>query len=208
MEAGYHVIGVDSEPQPEYIGDEFVQGDALEYIASADLSDVDAIHASPPCQAYSALKHRHKTAQHPDLIPATREALIKTGRPYVIENVVGAPLIEPTLLCGAMDEFPELRVIRHRLFESNCQIPQPEHRPHPLVVTNDKRKPHYRKLDPATDYVGVYGGNQGATVADDRDAMGIEWMTKKRLNQAIPPAYTRYIGSHLREYRSDLKARI
>ncbi|MBS1863033.1 MAG: DNA cytosine methyltransferase [Actinobacteria bacterium] len=205
QEAGFEVIGVDVDPQPEYVGDQFVQMDALEFLDRLRYTlhldtVVAAIHASPPCQRYSQMLHGKPELQekHPDLIEPTREALIKTGRPYVIENVEGAPLLEAVTLCGSMEIFHELRVLRHRQFETNWELPQPEHpATHPLVVTMDKRKSHYGKLDPDKDYVGVYGGGQGCSVAQARDAMGIDWMNKAHLNEAIPPAFTKYVGEHL-----------
>lgn len=113
------------------------------------------------------------------------------GRPYVIENVDGAPMIEPSVLCGTM--FPGLRVIRHRLFESSVRLTPPVHGAHPLVFTHDKRKAHHGKLDQNTAFVQVTGGGN-ATVENKRAAMGIDWMTGAELNEAIPPAYTRFIG--------------
>jgi DNA (cytosine-5)-methyltransferase 1 len=94
--------------------------------------------------------------------------------------------------------FPELSVIRHRVFESNVPLTAPEHKPHPLVYTRDKRKAHYGKLDEATSFVSVNGGGN-CSVARAREAMGIPWMTKAELNEAIPPAYTEYIGRQLLE---------
>jgi DNA (cytosine-5)-methyltransferase 1 len=119
--AGFDVVGVDIEPQPRYPF-RFVQADALEFLA-AHGREFDAIHASPPCQKYCALRHLAKTEDYPDLIPETRELLEATGRPWVIENTPGAPLRSPLILCGTMFRLrtncgAELR--RHRLFESNC----------------------------------------------------------------------------------------
>jgi DNA (cytosine-5)-methyltransferase 1 len=112
----------------------------------------------------------------------------------VIENVEGAPLVNPTWLCGT--QFPELRVIRHRGFESNVVIPSLPHGKHPLVFTHDKRKAHYGRLNQDTSFVQVTGGGN-CTIANARDAMGIDWMTKDELNEAIPPAYTEYVGDFL-----------
>lgn len=189
--AGFDVVGVDIEPQPNYPF-EFHQADALEF----PLDGFDAIHASPPCQAYSVLQKRNG-GTYPELIEPTRARLAATGVPYIIENVIGAPLIDPIMLCGTM--FPELRVIRHRLFElSGLTVPQPDHPKHPLVYTYDKRKAHYGKLDEWKDFVQVTGGGN-CTVAAAKDAMGIDWSgTKKELNEAIPPAYTEFIGRRLK----------
>ena len=118
--AGFYVVGVDIEPQPRYCGDEFVQADALEYLAQHG-HEFDVIHAGPPCQAYcKAATSWWPEREWPDLIPATQEALRETGKPYVIENVPGAPLRNPLLLCGTM--FPPLKIVRHRLFECNPPI--------------------------------------------------------------------------------------
>ena len=116
--AGFEVVGVDIAPQKHYPF-EFHQADALEYLAQHG-AEFDAIHASPPCQRYSAITHAKRTENnYPDLIPSTREALIKCDRPYVIENVPRAPLINPLILCGTMFD---LHVIRHRLFEMSNSI--------------------------------------------------------------------------------------
>lgn len=191
--AGFEVVGVDVNPQPNFPF-EFIQADAL----TLDINFIrsfDIIHASPPCQSYSDLAKRNGNADKwPRLVEPVRELLISSGRPYIIENVEGAPLIYPAILCGTM--FPGLRVIRHRLFESNFPIYPPAHRRHPLVHTFDKRKAHYGKLDQNTAFVQVTGGGN-CSVANARDAMGIDWMTKGELNEAIPPAYTEFIGGEI-----------
>jgi DNA (cytosine-5)-methyltransferase 1 len=167
-------VGIDIEPQSNYPF-EFLQADALA-LDDTFLRSFDVIHASPPCQSYSDLAKRNRNAHEwPRLIEPVRELLISSGRTYVIENVQGAPLLDPLVLCGTM--FPELRVIRHRLFESNVQLTAPDHGRHPLVFTHDKRKSHYGKLD--------------------QNTMGIDWMTKAELNESIPPSYTRHIGKQL-----------
>jgi DNA modification methylase len=154
----------------------------------------DAVHASPPCQAHSDLQKQNKRS-YPDLDRPDRELLHQTGLPYVIENVEGAPLIDPITLCGTM--FPGLRVIRHRLFESNFAITAPAASgKHPLVFTHDKRKAHYGKLDQDTAFVQVTGGGN-CTVANKLDAMGIDWMTGAEVNEAIPPAYTEHLGHQI-----------
>ncbi len=197
-DAGFDVVGVDIEPQPNYPF-KFWQHDALAFLQldwpQRVADSFDAIHASPPCQAYSDLQKQNKR-DYPDLIPELRERLVATGLPYVIENVEGAPLQDPIMLCGTM--FPELRVIRHRLFESNIPLLAPEHGKHPLVFTHDKRKAHYGLLDQDESFVQVTGGGN-CTVANKRDAMGIDWMTGKELNEAIPPAYTEHVGRQLLE---------
>lgn len=191
--AGFDVIGVDIEPQPRYPF-AFIQADVLK-LSPAILRSVDAIHASPPCQRYSDLAKRNGNAhEHPDLIAPTRAMLKASGKPYIIENVEGAPLIDPITLCGTM--FPPLRVLRHRLFESNVRLFAPEHHDHPLVFTHDKRKAHYGKLNQDEDFVQVTGGGNCSKAAAS-DAMQIDWMTKEELNQAIPPVYTQHLGNIL-----------
>jgi DNA (cytosine-5)-methyltransferase 1 len=209
QQAGFEVIGVDVEPQPNYCGDTFIQADALE-VAEAlakhgalfcgpglKILTFDAIHASPPCQAHTDLQKQSKRT-YPELIGPTRELLKATGLPYVIENVEGAPLIDPVKICGA--SIPGLRVIRHRLFESNFPlqgIPCPDR--HPLVFTYDKRKPHYGQLDQDASYVQVTGGGN-CSVANKLDAMQINWMTGKEVNEAIPPAYCKHVGDQLMQH--------
>jgi DNA (cytosine-5)-methyltransferase 1 len=191
--AGFDVVGVDLNPQPNYPF-AFLQTDALS-LDSKFISTFDAIHASPPCQSYSDLAKRNGNADAwPRLIDPIREVLIRSGLPYIIENVEGAPLRNPTVLCGTM--FKGLRVIRHRLFETNFPILTPKHGTHPKVHTFDKRKAHYGKTNDMVDFVQVTGGGN-CTIAAARDAMGIDWMTKNELNEAIPPAYTRLIGKQL-----------
>ncbi len=186
--AGFEVVGVDLYPQPHYPF-EFHLADAMTY----PLDGFDVIHASPPCQRFSDLARRNGNADDwPDLIEPTRDRISRCT--YVIENVEGAPLIRPIVLCGTM--FPELRVIRHRLFESNVDLTVPSHGKHPLVFTHDKRKAHYGRLDQDASFVQVTGGGN-STVANARAAMGIDWMTKNELNEAIPPAYAEWIGRQL-----------
>ncbi|MCY3808465.1 MAG: DNA cytosine methyltransferase [Gemmatimonadetes bacterium] len=190
--AGFEVVGVDSAPQPRFPY-AFVQADAMQ-LDPRFLASFDAIHASPPCQAYSDLAHRNGNADDwPRLIEPVRDMLVATGKPYVIENVEGAPLRNYIVLCGTM--FPGLRVLRHRLFETNFIIPVPPHGRHPLCHTRDKRKRHYGTTDEMRDYVTVTGGGN-CSIAAARDAMGIDWMTKKEINEAIPPDYTEYVGRY------------
>ncbi len=196
--AGFRVIGVDSEPQPNYCGDRFVQADALalleRMLAGGTFGFIDAVHASPPCQRHSNLQRR-TGREYPELIAPTRKLLAEWGIPYVIENVEGAPLIDPVTICGA--SLPGLRVIRHRLFEASFPLEGvscPTR--HPLVFTYDKRKGHYGELDQDISYVQVTGGGN-CTVANKLDAMGIDWMTGAEVNEAIPPDYTRHVGEYL-----------
>lgn len=212
--AGFYVVGVDIENQPHYAGDEFIQGNALDFKFSQTEEFVggsvdaypeccdrcgldwdrhfDFVWASPPCQRYSDLAKRNGNADRwPDLIAPMREKLKKYGGSYTIENVEGAPLLDPVVLCGTM--FPGLRVLRHRLFESNWKLIAPAHPAHPLVHTFDKRKSHFGRTDEWRDFVQVTGGGN-CTLAAAKAAMGIDWMTKAEINEAIPPAYSEYIG--------------
>jgi DNA (cytosine-5)-methyltransferase 1 len=192
--AGFDITGVDLSPQPNYPFP-FIQADAL-HLTDDFLKSFDAIHASPPCQSYSDLAKRNKNADKwPRLVEPVRKMLQKTGLPYIIENVEGAPLISPIVLCGTM--FPRLRVLRHRLFEANFHIKTPAHKTHPKVHTFDRRKSHFGKTDEWKDYVQVTGGGN-CTLAAAKDAMGIKWkITKGEINESIPPAYTAFIGSQL-----------
>lgn len=193
-QAGFDVVGIDIAPQPRYPF-QFVQDNALTWLGD-DLAGFDVIHASPPCQGYSDLRHR-TGRDYPKLIETVRDALERSGKPYVIENVEGAPLRDPVMLCGTM--FAGLRVLRHRLFESNLPLAAPSHHNrHPRVFTHDKRKAHYGKLDQNTAFVQVTGGGN-CSIANARDAMKIGWMNKAELNEAIPPAYTRWVGGQLLE---------
>lgn len=193
--AGFGVIGVDIEPQPNYPF-EFIQADALDI----DLRKfgADALAASPPCQRFSDLAKRNKNGHEwPDLIAPMRRKLIASGLPYAMENVDGAPLLNPVVLCGTM--FPGLRVLRHRGFEVNFDLTAPPHRKHPKVHTFDKRKSHFGKTDEMRDFVQVTGGGN-CRLAAARDAMGIDWMTKSEINEAIPPAYTEHVGRALMKH--------
>src|ERR1700704_6385579 len=159
--AGFDVVGVDIEAQPNYPF-EFVQGNAMRWLAEwgSVPTMFDAIHASPPCQAYSDLQRRTGRS-YPELIEPVRELLIANGLAYIIENVEGAPLIDPPMLCGTM--FSGLRVLCHRLFETNFPTEAPPHRKHPLVFTHDKRKAHHGNLDQNESFVQVTGGGNCST---------------------------------------------
>ena len=183
-QAGFEVVGVDIEPQRRYPFD-FVQGDVLA-LTPDFLAGFDAIHASPPCQAHS-LAQRIQSREHPDLVEPTRKLLRASGRPYVIENVEGAPLIEPVTLCGSM--FHGLKTYRHRLFELSFPLNQPAHPPHVAPTRKMGRPPE------AGEFMHVVGNFSG--VAQAREAMGIDWMSRDELREAIPPAYTRFLGEHL-----------
>jgi len=198
--AGFEVVGVDIRPQPNYPF-EFVQADALDYLhvhedwlgkGIPEMGDFDAIHASPPCQAYSVTASLHG-AEHPDLVGPTRQLLEETGLPYVIENVVGAPLLNPVRLCGSSFG---LGVRRHRLFEvypTLGLVPPCAHylQPEPIDVTGTG--------GPAGREPGQRGGihRKPRNLEEAQTAMGIDWMSRLELSQAIPPAYTELIGHQL-----------
>lgn len=191
--AGFDVVGVDIHPQPNYPF-EFQRADALEYIlelAGYANGLYDVIHASPPCQHYSSLltTMEHKRADHPDLVDDTRRLLKKTGLPWVIENVYGAPLARGSaMLCGAMFG---LRTYRHRWFESDSLLLSPSHNRHKIKSDKgSRRKEHFL----AGGFISVVG-NVGSYCGPA--AMGIDWMTGKELSQAIPPAYTEFIGRQI-----------
>lgn len=183
--AGFDVTGVDIKPQPRYPF-KFIQADALEY----PLEGFDFIWASPPCQRYTMAQNAAKNAHaHPDLIPPIRERLQKTMLPYVIENVVGAPLKNPALLCGLSFA---TKVRRHRLFECSFGILTP-----PCQCSGQ-------------DYFVIFGhecrnrrhgepAGRKNRIAIGREAMGINWMTRGELSEAIPPAYSEFIGKQAME---------
>lgn len=182
------IVGVDIKPQPRYPF-RFVLADALECHTLPQ--GFDAIHASPPCQSFSKtraiVRGKGLTCKGLDLIEATRERLLRRGIPYVIENVPGAPLLSPITLCGTMFG---LRVYRHRLFESSVLLLSPSDGAHRHTTGS------HRGYSANTPFITVGGNNynreQGA------QAMGIDWpMTRAELSQAIPPAYTEFIGKQL-----------
>jgi DNA (cytosine-5)-methyltransferase 1 len=183
-QAGFEVVGVDIAPQKRYPF-EFIQANVMG-LDIEFLRSFDAIHASPPCQAYSKAQRLQKN-DHPDLVIPVRRKLAETGLPWVIENVPGAPLFPTITLCGAM--FPGLRVYRHRIFASSFTIYPPQHPPHdaPQVKMG-------RRISQG-DFIQVVGNFSGAEYA--REAMGCPWMTRDELREAIPPAYTKFIGEQL-----------
>lgn len=190
--AGFtEIVGVDINPQPRYPF-EFVQGDAIEYVRRYGHL-FDAIHASPPCQAFTAAR-TIRGNDHPDLLGPTRRALLDIGRPYVIENVPGAPLIEPVWLEGTLFG---LQTYRRRGFECSFGIEQPVIPPR--VAPN---APMGRRVKPG-EFILCVGNFSGAE--EGRRAMGIDWMTRNELSQAIPPAYTEYIGRQLIRHLAGLR---
>jgi DNA (cytosine-5)-methyltransferase 1 len=179
--AGFEVHGVDCEPQPDYPF-HFVQADAR----AVDLSSYDFIWASPPCQGFTAYKRRKNHVRpRENLIPEVRAMLRKARKPYVIENVVGAPLLSPYLLCGSMFG---LDVQRHRIFETSFPIRE-------LTCNHKIWTPRFK---PATNRTNlrktVEVGVWRIPLAVQQQAMGIDWMPLAKLSQAIPPAYAEYLA--------------
>jgi DNA (cytosine-5)-methyltransferase 1 len=207
--AGFDVIGVDIAPQPHYPF-RFAQADALkalqalltgEFVHFGDhglvrMDSFDAIHASPPCQAYSRAQ-KLRGREHPDLVGPTRELLLATGLPYVIENVPGAPLIDPVVLEGQM--FEGLRTQRKRCFETNWPLEVPTMRsPRPAPNTKMGRRPK------PGEWVHVVGNCNGIAIC--REAMNISWMNRDELSQAIPPPYTELVGKALLAHLAQVSA--
>lgn len=191
--AGFEVTGVDIAPQPRYPFT-FIQADALEYLAVHG-HEYDVIHASPPCQSYSEMKH-FTSGHYPKLIEPVRVLLQEFGKPYVIENVRGAArdLRAPIMLCG--HQFG-LKTYRHRYFEVRPFMLVPGHIKHPEVCPRSGRG-----RSPKFGFISVTG-NGGAPNLEmpyldyARLAMGIDWMNREELSESIPPAFTEYIGAHL-----------
>lgn len=190
QEAGYFVVGVDIKPQPNYSGDEFHQFDVFDFCRNEDARvtaySYDLIWASPPCQRYTQMLNHGLTdrEKHPDYVAAIRHWLQLASKPYVIENVPHAPLVNPVVLCGEMFG---LRVTRHRLFETSFPVEQPPHPKH--------RGTHIRKQGDNGYYFRVYGHETGK--ASWGEAMGIDWMRSPELAQAVPPAYSKWIAQQL-----------
>jgi DNA (cytosine-5)-methyltransferase 1 len=188
--AGFEVHGVDLKHGKRYPFT-YLRADALAVLNDDEfIQQFDVIHASPPCQTHSITKHlrnaQGKSTSKLDLIPETRAALIASGKPYIIENVIGSPLIDPIMLCGSGFD---LRVRRHRLFESNM----------PIVGNRCDHKKQGRPI-------GIYGslrdeipkgGKTADSIEQAREAMGMPWAIWSELVEAIPPAYTQYIGNQL-----------
>lgn len=186
--AGFEVVGVDINPQPRYPF-EFVQGDAL--APPVDLTVFDAIHASPVCIRWTSLPlTAEQRAKHPDQITPLRPILEGSGRPYVIENVPRAPLRNRTLICGAA---MGLRVVRHRYFETNWLLMSPGCA-HRKGSTIDGEFVNFRPRGPLAP-----GRRMPARRSEDdfRKAAGTEFLTGQGARDAIPPAYTQFIGEQL-----------
>ncbi len=213
--AGYHVTAADLNANAikRNPGDVTMVADAVEILRGnvLDLSEFDVIHASPPCQAYSITKHAHDRT-HPDLVPETMDLLRawadgRDDRAWIVENVPGAPLPDALVLCGSMFDLrtwdhyisQDVQLKRHRLFASS----------HMLMAPGPCR--HVKGMRVGGVYGGAWSKNKtldptvkrtgGYAPPDDvqRELMGIDWMTRQQLNQAIPPAYTEHIGRQLIE---------
>ena len=177
--AGFKVVGVDITKQPDYPF-ESIRADILT-LDPAFIAQFDLVHSSPPCQAHSWAAKRWKV-ERPRLIPQTRALLEKSGRPFVIENVLGAPIRHDLMLCGTMFG---LQVIRHRFFEL-----------HGFSARKPSGCRHYGTVKDRDFFtVAGHGGDGGAKLSDWQKAMGIDWIKdKEMLTEAIPPAYGEYIG--------------
>ena len=187
-DAGFDVWGVDIKSQPRYVHPgRFVQGDALK--PPFDLRDFDFVWASPPCQAYSKTRAIHGR-EYPDLVEPVRDMLRASDVSHVIENVPGAPLENAFVLCGTMFG---LRVIRHRHFEATFHVLTPHCGRHGPTAS-------HRGYSTGAEFITVAGNNyrrvEGAV------AMGIDWMSRPELSQAIPPAYAEYIGREFLRQRA------
>lgn len=189
--AGFDVVGVDIVDQPKYPFP-FVRADARE-LSLEYLAGFDAIHASPPCQAHSSITKVTGNI-HEDLIPETRALLTASGKPWVMENVPGAPLLDPFMLCGSMFGLAtscgaELR--RHRLFEANWYVglvPSCQHgRGRTITITGNTPQSNVERNKVRVTY----------PAGEARRAMGVDWMAVAELRLAIPPAYTQWIGARL-----------
>jgi DNA (cytosine-5)-methyltransferase 1 len=192
-QAGFEVHGVDLKHGKRYPFT-YLRADVLDVLRDDEfIQQFDVIHASPPCQTHSITQHlrnaQGKSTSKIDLIPETRAALIASGKPYIIENVVGSPLINPIQLCGSSFG---LQVRRHRLFESNMKL-------------QGSKCNHKAQGRP----VGVYGslndeipnaGRTAKTIDEARKAMGMDWAIWTELVEAIPPVFTKYLGEQLRRH--------
>ena len=192
--AGFDVVGVDIDPHPDYPFEQ-INADAVQLLqrGSNVLTNVDVIHASPPCQSFTAYRRRGGGVgdSYPDLIEPIRRELQALGVPYVIENVPGAPLHNPITLCGSSFG---LDVRRHRWFESNA----------PLVALECDHAWQTPRFAPATNRTNlrrtVEVGVWRIPIDVQRRAMGIDWMNLEDLTEAIPPAYTEFVGAQLLDH--------
>src|SRR6516162_6673602 len=180
--AGFDVVGVDKEAQPHYPF-EFHQGDARLYLQMSWVHQFDAIHASPPCQAFS-IATQHARGNHDDLLTPTRTLLECVGLPWVIENVPGAPMRADYKLCGCM--FGLGRLQRQRWFETSWR--------------GFDLRPPCRHTEPAITITTKGQPNRTGYASEAAEALGIDWMTMRERGLAIPPAYTEHIGAQLLDH--------
>jgi DNA (cytosine-5)-methyltransferase 1 len=194
--AGFDVIGVDIEPQPRYAGDRFLQYDVMTLDWGAlEWMEYDLIWASPPCQRYSRLTPPAYREHHPDLLPVLLTHLRVQSIPYIVENVPGTEhfMCDPVFLCGTMFGLP---FWRHRWFEIGPDAVRRQvffllspcnHSEVPVLISGRSRRrvQGHRSKEPS--------------VAARASAMGIDWMTGEELGQAVPPAYSQYLGKRLME---------
>ena len=212
-QAGFDVVGVDLKAQPRYPF-EHVVSDAVQLlrdlldgveVVGHKLSDFDAIHASPPCQAYSITRHAYDSeGKHPDLVDVTRDLLIESGLPYVIENVAGAPLRDPLQLCGTefdlqADDVDGVRLAlrRHRLFESNVPLEGNGGCRHDGTTVAGVYSGSYHTKPEHRDSPDRRGGYTPRAAGVAEALLGIDWMNKVGMEQSIPPSYAKHIGIQL-----------
>lgn len=187
--AGYHVTGVDIEPQPHYCGDAFIQGDAFDWLENpVRLAEYDLVWASPKCQAHSVLTPTAHKGNHEVQLPRVLDLLRAQPTPYIVENVQGTQTMmrDPVMLCGSMFG---LDVWRHRWFEiGNVDVffllPSCDHSFAPVLVSGTPRRGGVRKEPSA---------------ATCRRALQTPWMTRREMDEAIPPAYSRFLAERINE---------
>lgn len=203
QQAGFYVVGVDIRPQPRYCGDEFYQADAHSFLVN-HFDEFDVIHASPPCQGYSNGRNycgnkSKGLGGHQLLIGVIMETLKQTRRIWVIENVIGAraEFTHSLMICGTSFG---LRVQRHRLFASNILLLSPgncNHRPYDVSIRRHRSEYLLAYQDAVTAKGLFVRRAPHCQIAVAREAMGIHWMNSEELGEAIPPAYTEWIGRQL-----------
>lgn len=218
--AGFRMVGIDKQRQPRYAGDGFIQADALDVLADREyLSQFAFVHASPPCQKFTAMGAMPNARRHEDLLTPTRELLQQSGLPYVIENVPGSPIdVRPPdlfgypgaiMLCGTMFGLrtSEYELQRHRWFEASVPLSQPPCR-HSHRSTVGFYGDHARiraRVDGSKDRgLDIVGTAKKLELV--HALMGIDWMTWTEANQAIPPAYTEHIGWQLQKHVTGVAA--
>jgi DNA (cytosine-5)-methyltransferase 1 len=204
--AGFEVVGVDLEPRfAKRYPFEFHAGDAIEFVKEHG-HEFDAIHASPPCQRYS-ITNAARQADYPDLVSPTRDALNATGKPWVIENVVGAPLIDAIALTWPMfyepgsvldEDGTPLTMLRERRFESNIALTAPSATPVPAgaQIAGSYGGARRDKVEART----VRHGGYVPAKHVQQQLLGIDWMTQHGMYQSLPPVYTEWIGLQFRQH--------